>query len=237
LDSEAYAYGYRKLTICLRRKYRLCINKKKVYRLLKEMGLLKPYREVRHRTPKKVSRYHEVTGPNQLWQMDIKYGYIAGERRHFFLASIIDVFDRMIVGYYTGKVCKTSAITKMVHEALLKRNVYAEGSLPVIRTDNGPQFCSKAFYAFCESRSLEHERIPTCAPNKNAYIESFHSLLENECYGYHVFDTYKQAEKAVQRYIRFYNERRIHGSLGDLSPAEFHKKFRNGEISPQKMAV
>ncbi|WP_162241875.1 integrase core domain-containing protein [Paenibacillus sp. Leaf72] len=50
-----------------------------------------------------------------------------------------------------------------------------------LRTDIGPQFISKAFHAYCEQAGVEHERIPPRTPNKNAFIESFHSILEREC--------------------------------------------------------
>jgi putative transposase len=63
----------------------------------------------------------------------------------------------------------------------MKRNVYGQNHPPVIRTDNGSQFKSKAFYEFGQQMNLEHERIPNKIPNKNAYIEAFHSILEREC--------------------------------------------------------
>lgn len=126
---EESTYGYRKLTKCLRRRYGLRINKKKVYRLSRELGVLKPQREITNRTPRKLANNREVTGPNQLWQMDIKYGYVTGQRRHFYLASIIDVFDRSIVSHHRGKACDTEDIKRIVHQGLLKRGVFAQNQL------------------------------------------------------------------------------------------------------------
>lgn len=237
LDGEDSIYGYRKLTRCLQRKYKLIINKKKVYRLCKEMEILLPQREKKNKHPRRISRNHMVTGPNQLWQLDIKYGYIAGSRRFFFLASAIDVFDRTIVGIYKGTECKTKSITRMLQKALLKRGIPSEELTKlVIRTDNGPQFCSKAFYEFCEAHKgqLIHERIPPKSPNYNAYIESFHSVLERECFQRHEFRTLEQAYKTVDDYIDFYNKRRIHGSLFDRTPKEFLKQFEAGLINHKK---
>jgi len=229
-------YGYRKLTTCLRRQYGLKINKKKVYRLCKVLGVLQPQREVHNRVPRKIANNRVVTGPNQLWQMDIKYGYVTGERRHFYLASIIDVYDRNIVSHFRGRACEKQDIIQMVHKALLKRDIFALEHRLVIRTDNGPQFCSKAFYEFAKDK-FEHERIPNRTPNKNAFIESFHSVLERECYQRNSFETYQQAFDAVDRYIRFYNERRLHGSLNDLPPTEYLQKCLSGEIKPQDIAL
>ncbi|QMV45127.1 IS3 family transposase [Cohnella cholangitidis] len=236
-QEEESCYGYRKLTLCLRRQYKLRINKKKVYRLCKLLGVLQPQREVKNSVPRKVANNRVVTGPNQLWQMDIKYGYVTGLRRHFYLASIIDVYDRGIVTHFRGKSCDTKAILQLVQKALLKRNVHVDEHRLVIRTDNGPQFCSHAFHAFSNEMGFEHERTPNRTPNKNAYIESFHSVLERECYQRNVFETYEQAFAVVDRYIRFYNERRIHGSLQDLSPAEYLSKHLNGLIKPREIAL
>jgi putative transposase len=236
-SEEESTYGYRKLTTCLVRRYGLRINKKKVYRLCKELGVLKPQRETHNRTPRKVANNRLVTGPNQLWQMDIKYGYVTGLRRHFYLASIIDVYDRAIVGHYKGKACSTKDIIQLVHKALLKRNVFASEYPLVIRTDNGPQFCSKAFHAFSEEMNFEHERIPNRTPNKNAYIESFHSILERDCYQRNSFETYQQAFDTVDQFIEFYNKRRLHGSLHDLPPEEYLRMYLSGEIEQRNIAL
>lgn len=236
-NEEESTYGYRKLTLCLRRQYGMRLNKKKVYRLCKELGLLKPQREITNRVPKKVANNRVVTGPNQLWQMDIKYGYVTGLRRHFYLASIIDVCDRSIVGHYRGKSCDTNDIKDMVRTAMLKRQAFAEEQQLVIRTDNGPQFISKTFYTFSGEMGFEHERIPNRTPNKNAYIESYHSVIERDCYQRNCFETYEQAFETVDRFIRFYNERRMHGSLKDLAPVEYLKKLHAGEIVQQEIAL
>jgi len=187
--------------------------------------------------PKKVANNRVVNGSNQLWQMDIKYGYVAGKRQHFYLASIIDVFDRSIVAYHRGKACNTNDILKTVQKALLKRDVRGLSDRLVIRTDNGPQFISKAFYAYCEQAGIEHERIPNQTPNKNAYIESFHSILERECYLRNCFETYEEAFTEVDRYLRYYNNDRIHGSLEDWPPNTYLKMVAEGILQPQKIAL
>lgn len=240
IDGEESVYGYRKLTRCLQRKQKLIINKKKVYRLCKEMDILLPQREKKNKYPRRISRNHLVTGPNQLWQLDIKYGFIAGSRRFFFLASAIDVFDRAIVGKYKGKNCPAESITKMLKKALLSRGVESNGATKlVIRTDNGPQFCSNTFHEFCErhKEQLIHERIPPKSPNLNAYIESFHSVLERECFQRYEFRTLEHAFQKVDEFITFYNKRRLHGSIKDLSPQEFLKQYKEGKITNYRISA
>lgn len=71
-DEYTSVYGYRKLTKMLRREHRLIINKKKVYRLCKEMNVLRPQRKLKVKYPKILANNRLITGSNQLWETDIK---------------------------------------------------------------------------------------------------------------------------------------------------------------------
>jgi len=242
LQGPEAAYGYRKITVLLRRKHKLVINKKKVYRLCKEMGILGPRISQKQSVPRRVANNRKITGPNQLWQMDIKYGYVAGLRRQFYVASIIDVFDRSIVAYHRGKACDRHDIARTLHKALLKCGIYEQedklNHKLIIRTDNGPQFGSRTFREFCEqTKRVEHEQIPVKTPNKNAYIESFHSIMERECFQRNCFSSFEEAYAEVDRFIRYYNTQRIHGSLMDYSPAEYLRLIEQGIISPREIAL
>lgn len=220
LEGEEAGYGYRLLAECLRNRYQLILNHKKAYRLCKELGILKKQRKMKSKHPRRLPKNRVVTGPNQLWQMDIKYGYAHSENRFFFVLSIIDVFDRVIVNYYRGTVCEAKHAVQTLFGALTNRISEGE-SLPAIRTDNGPQFVSGLFENMCESIGLEHERIPPRTPDMNAYIESFHSLLERDVFAIQEFDTLEEAYTALDQYMDFYNNRRMHGSLKKMSPATF----------------
>ncbi|MDF2606261.1 MAG: transposase [Bacillales bacterium] len=236
IKGEESIYGYKKLTKALRINSNLVINKKKVYRLCKELEILMPKREKKQKYPRRIARNREVTGCNQLWQLDIKYGYVATSRKFFYLASAIDVADRSIVGYHIGLKCDAKSITKMLQKAMMKRDIFNQKNTLIIRTDNGPQFCSKHFQEFCAGK-VEHERIPPKSPNLNAYIESFHSVLERECFRINEFITFEQAFKTVENYISFYNERRFHGSLDYNSPLEHYERWKNGSVSNIKIAL
>jgi putative transposase len=82
-----------------------------------------------------------------------------------------------------------------------------------------------------------HERIPPKTPNKNAHIESFHSILEAECYQRHEFETYPQVYEIVTQFIRDYNQQRIHGSIYDLSPYEYIEALKNNLVQPKHIKV
>lgn len=220
VEGEEHVYGYKLLARCLRKQKKLVLNKKKSHRLCSELGILQKQRKRKSKHPRRLPKNRIVTGPKQLWQMDIKYGYIAGQDRFFFICDIIDVFDRVIVGYYRGPVCEAKHVCQTLVRALESR-IKPGDPRPVIRTDNGPQFVSALFGDTCESWELVHERIPPKTPNMNAYIESFHSLLERDLLAKEDFMTFEEAYAAIDRYMEFYNHRRMHGSLGYMSPIQF----------------
>lgn len=86
----------------MRRHYSLKINQKKVYRLCKELGILKGQRVIKPKVKRTIAINGTITGSNQLWEMDIKYGYVQGEDKFFYMLNLIDVFDRSIIGYHMG---------------------------------------------------------------------------------------------------------------------------------------
>jgi putative transposase len=141
---EEHVYGYKLLAQCLRDERELILDKKKAYRLCKELGILQQQRKRKTNHPRRLARNHLITGPNQLWQADIKYGYIPGRERFFFVFSIIDVFDRVIVGQYRGHVCEAKHIVQTLVSAL-QRRIEPDTPYPIVRTDNGPQFVSTLF--------------------------------------------------------------------------------------------
>jgi putative transposase len=237
IAGEGYAYGYRKLTKHLRRKYKLVINKKKVYRLCKELNILRPQRQKKSTFPRKLARNRTITGSNQLWETDIKYDYITGEDRFFFILSYIDVYDRSIIDYHIGLSCTGKNALQTLQRALMKRNQYATKDKPVVRSDNGPQFISHAFSQGCETLEVEHERIPPKTPNMNAHIESFHRILEDDCLSRFEFASFEESYKAVSEFMKFYNEVRMRGSIKDMSPTEFYERSKHEAIRIKEVRV
>lgn len=220
LEGEEHIYGYRLLGQCIRDRYHVLLNHKKTYRLCKELNILQKARKPVNKHPRRLPKNRVVTGVNQLWQMDIKYGYAVGQERFFYVLSIIDVFDRVVVGQYRGPVCTAKHVVQTLGIALEHRIKDGE-AYPTIRTDNGPQFVSQLFGDTCQSLGIHHERIPPRTPNMNAYIESFHSLLERHVFGIREFMTLEEGYKALDEYMDFYNNRRMHGSLKRMPPKVF----------------
>lgn len=215
-------YGYRKMTYELRRRYNLQINKKKVMRLMKSLSLTSPNKraKIKHISPKCKER--KITASNQLWQMDIKYAFVAGTRQTAYITSIIDVYDREIVAYSVDLSCTGEVAKKVLIEALYKRNIKGLDSGLVLRTDNGSQFISGTFEKACLSEKVFHERIPVRSPNYNAYIESYHRYLQDECLTGKIYMTLNHLVYDLDRYIYCYNHERIHSSIGYVPPHEYY---------------
>jgi putative transposase len=220
ISGEAHIYGYKFLAECLRQEYKLRLNNKKSHRLCKELGILQKQRQKKFKHPRRLPENRVITGPNQLWQMDINYGYVAGRDRHFFVLSIIDVFNRVIVGYYRGSTCEAKDVCRTLWTALDEHCGF-ESLRPVVRTDNGPQFVSNLFGDMCESGEITHERIPPRTPDLNAFIESFHSSMERDLMVKTEFDTFEEAYAAIDTYMDFYNNRRMHSKLRKMPPVKF----------------
>ena len=235
IQDEAFYYGYHKITHNLRRNYNLVINHKKVYRLCKELRILKKQRVIKPKVKSKISVNRIVKRSNELWEADIKYGYIIGENKFFFVLSIIDILDRSIIDYHMGYRCTGSDAASLLRRCLIKRDLFDSKSKPVIRTDNGPQFISHVFEDTCTEIDVYHERIPSRTPNKNAHIESFHRIFQDECIGVYEFDSYKDAYIEVSRFMKRYNTNRIHSSLKYKTPNEFYAQNIGKEI--ESMAI
>jgi len=234
---DGFPYGYKKLTAALVDDYGLVINHKKVYRLCKELDILKPQRICKPKQPRRLAQRIEVTGPNQLWEMDVKYGYIHGEERFFFQLSLIDVFDRCVIDYHLGLTCTAKDACRVLRNALKKRDIKPGMQMPRLRTDNGPQFIANLFAAACRKLGIVHERIPVKTPNLNAHIEAFHSILEDECYSRHQFASYAEAYEQISWYMDYYNNRRRHGSLNNMAPQKYYQAIVSNSIKPKSLVA
>lgn len=134
----------------------------KIYRLCKENNLLLPKTKKIKRNKSPICINHTVTKPHQLWELDLKYGYIHGENRFFYIMPIIDVYMRLIVNYHIGLHCTGKDLVFTLNQAIEKHIV--DDKKLIIRTDNGTQMTSKAFMKNIERYNpdkLLHELIPT----------------------------------------------------------------------------
>lgn len=184
------AGGYQKLKHYIRRDHGFFIKGKKLYRLCKKNKHLLPINKKKIKNNRKICTNKDVDGPNQLWEFDIKYGYVPGESRHYYMLVFIDVFNRKLVKFHIGLTCKAIDLKYTFNEALIKENITDNKSL-TIRSDNGPQMTLHMFREYIETLELEHEFIPPGECNKNAHVESFNSIIESDILQVRYFKTLK----------------------------------------------
>jgi len=124
LSKEFVCYGYKKVAKFLKKHIGYIINHKKVYGFMKEMSLL-----LLKKKPASIgiirakNRIIHLIRPNELWQIDIKYLYIHGEKRNAYVCTILDCFTKEAIAFYHGKHCLNENIKALLEEALIKRNI------------------------------------------------------------------------------------------------------------------
>jgi putative transposase len=96
----------------------------------------------------------------------------------------------------------------------------------LLRTDNGPEFTSRAFMAWAQAHGIRHILIEPGRPMQNGYIESFNGKFRDECLNEHWFQTLAQARVAIATWRQDFNEVRPHSSLGRIPPAKFAEQHR-----------
>lgn len=201
------------------------INHKKVYRLMKSNNLLHGKID-RERGGKEYVKYRKVkaTAPFEHLQIDIKYIYVHGSRRNALLASIIDVYSRTILGFrFAYSIRKYDVVTMM--EGILKEHPAVKKA--TLRSDNGSQFEAALFREYLSNNDISHEFTHYATPQENAYIESYHSILNRELCNRFVFDSFEEAGREITNYLQYYNEKRLHSGLGYRSPKEMIEMYEN----------
>lgn len=204
-------------------------GRKRVARLMRSVGLAGVSRRkwttttVRDKdarpAPDLVARNFEAKGPNQLWVADITY--IPTWAGFLYLAVVIDVWSRRVVGW----AMETHLRTELVLDAL---NMAIEQRRPenvVHHSDQGTQYTSIAFGLRCGEFGIRPSMGSVGDAYDNALCESFFATLECEFLARRRFQTQAEARMAVFDYVEgFYNPRRRHSALDYLSPIEYERR-------------
>lgn len=234
LGQDFIDYGYIRTTAALKQQGYI-INKKKVYRLMKEQHLL--YKKTKAASSPKEYVEHTVPlciRPFQIIELDIKYIYIQGLRRHAYLITMLDVFSRAVLVWDLGWTMKAenvvNLVNKLLKDWLIPLNVDPRELSVKVRTDNGSQFIAKKFREHLLKSTISNEYIRPATPQQNGHIESFHNTLTRlVCHKYSFEDIY-QAQEVLERFITVYNEKRIMKSILYMAPMKFLQKWAEGQI-------
>ena len=216
LAASRVRYGYRRLTILLRREGRP-VNAKRIYRLYVEAGL-------QLRTKKRAKRAAHTRVPlpgpvraNQRWSMDFVSDRLA-DGRWFRILTIVDQYTRECLCAYADRSQTGASVVEQVD-----RLAGLRGAPESITTDNGGEFAGQAMDAWAHRVGVKLDFIQPGRPVQNGYIESFNGRLRDECLNGELFLNLADAREKLDCWRRDYNQQRPHSSLADRTPEEFAK--------------
>jgi putative transposase len=229
VSGEFVCYGYQNVTAELK-DMDYIINHKKVYRLMDENNLLLG-KVIRTHGKREFVHFRkiEATKPMEYLCWDIKYIWLQGERKNYYLLSLMDVYSRRILDYIFQSSIRKIDVLKMINRIDLVHGLKGV----TVRNDNGSQFIANKVRHYLRSLEARQEFTHIATPEENAYIESFHSIFEREVIQRFEFSGYYDAKLTIMAYMDFYNNRRRHGSLGRKTPMQKWNEYY-GSFSSDK---
>jgi putative transposase len=206
-------FGYRRLAALLEKRGHK-FNPKRLYRLYREEHLAVRRLKRKHVT-RPAAPVALLSKANQEWSMDfVSDGLATG--RALRILTLIDGFTRECLALEADTSLSSRRVTRVLDWIIEQR-----GAPEAIRSDNGPEFTSRHYLAWCEERKITPVHIQPGRPMQNGYVESFNGRLRDECLNANWFSTLTDARRKIQAWREYYNERRPHSSLGYRSPREF----------------
>jgi putative transposase len=206
-------YGYRRLGVLLERRG-VRANHKRLYRIYRQEQLA-----VRRLRRKRLARpampVAMLNRANQEWSMDFVMDGLATGRA-LRLLTVVDNYTRECLAIEVDSCLSSQRVTRVLEWVMEQR-----GTPEGVRCDNGPEFTSRHFLAWCEERRIGLLHIQPGRPMQNGYVESFNGRLRDECLNANWFSTLADARQKIELWRNDYNQQRPHSSLGYRTPTEF----------------
>lgn len=223
-------YGSPRVHKVLQNKGELC-SRKRVAKLMQKEGLQSKIRKKWTKTtqrdplgiaaPNLLDQNFTVEEPNKAWVSDISY--VETQEGWLYVSMTMDLFSRQVVGLNMGKSLGTSLVTKTLQQALFRRDI-KEGLMH--HSDRGCQYTSGEFKELMQRHGICLSMSAKGNCYDNAVAESFFHTLKTEHTNHFKFTTREEAKSSIFEYIEvFYNRKRLHSTLGYMSPQEYEKLF------------
>lgn len=205
-------YGYRRVDVLLRREG-WHVNQKRIRRIYNELGL-----QLRNKTPKRrvKAKLREdrapATRPNDVWAMDFVHDQLATGRKIRVL-TVVDTFSRFSPAADPRFSYRAEDVVVTLERVCAKL-----GYPKTIRVDQGSEFVSRDLdlWAYAKGVTLDFSRPGK--PTDNAFIEAFNGRFRSECLNTHWFMTLADAAEKMEAWVKYYNEDRPHGAIGNKPP-------------------
>ena len=203
--------GYRRLAFMMLDGDVVAVSPSSVYRVLGGAGLLDRWNR---RASKKGTGFQQPTRPHEHWHVDIMYLNLGGT--FYYLCAVLDGYSRYIVHWEIAPAMTEAAVEMVVQRGREK----FPGEKPRVITDNGPQFVSKDFKEFIRQTGMTHVRTSPYYPQSNGKLERWNGSFKVEGWRPGLAETEEDARRLAERYVRHYNEVRLHGAIGYVTPED-----------------
>lgn len=196
------------------------VSESSVYRVLKRHGLV---REVKLEGFPASKEYRlKTTRVNEQWQSDASYFFVVGWG-WYYLISVLDDYSRMILAWELKTDMTSASISEVVEQAVEftgMKNVPVEDRTRLV-SDNGSSYLSQAFEDYLRMLEIRHIRCAPHHPQTNGKIERFHETLKARL-NLLVYTSAEELRRALGEFIEFYNQRRYHEGVGNVTPADVY---------------
>jgi putative transposase len=214
-------YGSRKMTAWLDQRGEE-VNRKRVQRLMRKMGLEAIYPKPRlstagrgHKVYPYLLRGVKIERPNQVWSTDITY--VPMREGFMYLAAVIDWYSRYVIGWRLSNTLDGSFCLEMLEDAL------RSGKPEVFNTDQGVQFTAEAFTGRLEAAGVAVSMDGRGRALDNVFVERLWRTVKYEDIYIQGYESVPELQRGLERYFGFYNEERLHQSLEYQSPGAVYR--------------
>lgn len=201
------------------------VGRRRVERLMRVNGIKACSATLYRRTPGTDrfygsidSKVHEmeVTASNQIWVGDVTYLKVAGEWRY--LAVVMDRHDRTLLGWSISKE-RTMRLTRRALANALRHRSSSQGT--IFHSDHGVEYLGGRYQKLLKRAGITPSVNRRLRMNDNAHMESWNKTMKSDMYHRRNFDCDRDLYRSIKAYVEFYNNERLHSSLGYRTPSEY----------------
>lgn len=229
--SSRGVYGSPRIHMELKKQGEKC-SRRRIAKLMKRTGIQAKMRKKWKVTtqpnrkaeisPNHLDQNFETEAPNRVWVSDITY--ISTQEGWLYVAIVMDLFSRKIVGLSMGERLQTELVTKALTQALKKRNIKEN---LMHHSDRGSQYTSKEFKDIARRHGIKLSMSGKGHCFDNAVAESFFHTLKTEHTNFCNYRIREEAKNSIFEYVEiFYNRQRLHSTIDYLSPEEYESRWK-----------
>lgn len=219
-------YGVRKVTAKLKTEG-VCVSPTLVRELMRELGLINVrsyskyvYNKELSQYKNYVSQFFEADAPNKTWASDITYFRV--KDNPYYICAILDLFSRKVIAYSIGKSNTSYLVKRTVRQAYNDR--CPAGNL-IFHSDRGSNYRSEAVRKLLISLGITQSFSKPHTPYDNAVMETFFATLKQEELYRMRYRSEREFKESVKSYINFYNNERLHETLGYIPPSKYEHDY------------